>query len=47
MHMYFSASPGLGTTDRGQKTGKTFDANMIVVPIAYQGHKLAMHFIQP
>ena len=30
-----------------QKSGKTINTNMIMVPIAYQGHKLAMHFIQP
>jgi hypothetical protein len=28
-----------------KKTGSTFDASIIMVPVAYQGHLFALHFI--
>jgi hypothetical protein len=28
-----------------KKTGSTFDASIIMVPLAYQGHMFALHFI--
>jgi hypothetical protein len=28
-----------------KKTGDTFDASIIMVPVAYQGHMFALHFI--
>jgi hypothetical protein len=28
-----------------KKTGETFDASIIMVPIAYQGHVFALHYI--
>jgi hypothetical protein len=30
-----------------KKTGETFDAAVIMVPAAYQGHMFALHFISP
>lgn len=30
-----------------KKTGDTFDASVIMVPVAYQGHLFALHFISP
>ena len=29
-----------------KKTGSTFDASIIMVPLAYQGHMFALHFIE-
>lgn len=28
-----------------KKAGSTFDASIIMVPVAYQGHMFALHFI--
>ncbi len=28
------------------RSGRTFEAELIMVPIAYQGHTLALHFLQ-
>ncbi len=30
-----------------KKAGGTFDASVIMVPVAYQGHLFALHFITP
>jgi len=30
-----------------KKTGGTFDASVIMVPVAYQGHLFALHYITP
>ncbi len=29
------------------QTGATFDASIIMVPVAYQGHLFALHFVSP
>jgi hypothetical protein len=30
-----------------KKDGKTLNANVIMVPVAFQGHLFALHFISP
>jgi hypothetical protein len=40
-----SAASALKVTAK-HRLGRTFEVDMIMVPVAYQGHKMALHFIQ-
>jgi hypothetical protein len=40
-----SAASALKVTVK-HRLGRTFEVDMIMVPVAYQGHKMALHFIQ-